>query len=264
MKTADTTISPPPEVSCAASAAVGPPTQTGGGSSRQLLDLAGKRFGRWLVLEFAGIDSHHNKLWSCLCDCGVKRAVVGSSLVRGYSQSCGCLKRERSSTAKQLRLEGQIFGRLTVLRAIGLYRKRVQLWECRCTCGNLTRVRTDNLTNGHIKSCGCYRRDLPRLTKFNPNLSEADRVRQRRYPDGTRPLLKLSKQIYARDDYTCFVCGTRGCRLAAHHLEPWALYPDLRYDLANLVTLCKECHYQFHQLYGNDCDLDDFEEFLKP
>lgn len=33
MKTADTAISPPPEVSCAASAAVGPPMQTGGGSS---------------------------------------------------------------------------------------------------------------------------------------------------------------------------------------------------------------------------------------
>ena len=52
--------------------------------------------------------------------------------------------------------------------------------------------------------------------------------------------------------------------LAAHHILPWAQCKELRYDPANLVTLCKECHGQLHFLYGWDCDLDDFEEFLKP
>ena len=74
----------------------------------------------------------------------------------------------------------------------------------------------------------------------------------------------LAKKIFARDDYTCLACGERGGSLAAHHIEPWALNRELRYDPANLITLCKECHNQFHAIYGNDCDLEDLEDYLKP
>ena len=36
----------------------------------------------------------------------------------------------------------------------------------------------------------------------------------------------------------------------AHHLYSHHKNEDLRYDVSNGVTLCKECHLDFHRKYG--------------
>ena len=42
----------------------------------------------------------------------------------------------------------------------------------------------------------------------------------------------------------CQMCAlTR--KLEVHHVQPWHIAPDLRYDLENLITLCRECHFRF-------------------
>lgn len=64
----------------------------------KIQDLTGQKFERWTVLEFAGIDKHHNALWLCECNCENKtrKIVVSNNLKRGISKSCGCLMREMS------------------------------------------------------------------------------------------------------------------------------------------------------------------------
>lgn len=65
---------------------------------RQAKDLTGMVFGRWKVLEKAGlVSSGRNYKWRCLCECGTTKDVVSSLLTRGESKSCGCLRREISS-----------------------------------------------------------------------------------------------------------------------------------------------------------------------
>lgn len=49
-------------------------------------------------------------------------------------------------------------------------------------------------------------------------------------------------EVFQRDDYTCVFCGIRGGRLNADHIKPFALYPDLRFDIQNGRTLCESCH----------------------
>lgn len=53
------------------------------------------------------------------------------------------------------------------------------------------------------------------------------------------------KQVYARDGYACQRCGGKG-RIHAHHIKPWAEYPELRFDVSNGLTLCEDCHGKEH------------------
>ena len=61
-------------------------------------DLTGRRFGR-LIAKSASRkrDQSGNVFWNCLCICGVKKLVRGTSLLLGRTRSCGCLLAERSA-----------------------------------------------------------------------------------------------------------------------------------------------------------------------
>lgn len=56
-----------------------------------LINLTGKRFGYWVVLERTGADRSGKPTWLCRCECGTERIVTGSNLRGGYSKSCGCV-----------------------------------------------------------------------------------------------------------------------------------------------------------------------------
>jgi hypothetical protein len=52
----------------------------------------------------------------------------------------------------------------------------------------------------------------------------------------------VSTQKAARDrDGKCLWCEVVE-DLHAHHIKTWKKHPDLRYDLNNLITLCRSCH----------------------
>lgn len=57
-------------------------------------NLSGMKFGRLTAVEFVGVNKKHESLWSCKCDCGNVKVVVGCKLTGGYTRSCGCLNRE--------------------------------------------------------------------------------------------------------------------------------------------------------------------------
>lgn len=77
------------------------------GSRKAISDLAiqpGQQFGRFTVLAFNG-RRHRKALFQCRCVCGTEHIVIGSHLLSGHSQSCGCLRRERTVAA--VRRHGQ-------------------------------------------------------------------------------------------------------------------------------------------------------------
>ncbi len=65
-------------------------------------DLTNQRFGRLTVLKrtkenYIDSEGRQQSRWECLCDCGKKTTVVGDSLKRKNTRSCGCYRLEKTS-----------------------------------------------------------------------------------------------------------------------------------------------------------------------
>lgn len=65
---------------------------------------------------------------------------------------------------------------------------------------------------------------------------------QNRLIRGSEAYSKWRVAIFKRDNYTCQDCGRRGRALNAHHIKPFALFPELRMEISNGTTLCVPCH----------------------
>jgi hypothetical protein len=49
------------------------------------------------------------------------------------------------------------------------------------------------------------------------------------------------RQVFRRDYWTCQICGEKKRKIWADHIKPFALYPELRFDINNGRTVCEEC-----------------------
>lgn len=72
------------------------------------IQLAGRRFGRLVVLEESGRDHKNRITWRCLCDCGEETSVLGSRLRIDHTTSCGCVQRERNQKFGDLMLDKHV------------------------------------------------------------------------------------------------------------------------------------------------------------
>ena len=89
--------------------------------------------------------------------------------------------------------------------------------ECR---GELARVRAEE----RRKKFGYTKHQLDRLARYSPEARD------------------WRVAVFKRDDYTCQICHTRGTYLEADHIQPFAYFPELRFELSNGRTLCRPCH----------------------
>lgn len=64
---------------------------------------------------------------------------------------------------------------------------------------------------------------------------------------------KFRRSVLARDGYTCQRCKRYGRLTPArevHHIKHLDQYPELAYDPANVVSLCRACHNMQHPEKG--------------
>ncbi|TXH58316.1 MAG: hypothetical protein E6Q97_02405 [Desulfurellales bacterium] len=113
-------------------------------------------------------------------------------------------------------------------------------WE-----GDAERWSTALITSGYIHETaeGLTLTMLPaRLRKCRPWHRGADNQKGRRTPE----YRQWRAAVLARDNWRCTECGSTK-HLEAHHIKEYALYPALRLDPTNGITLCDPCHEEEHR-----------------
>lgn len=129
--------------------------------SQKFIDLAGQTFGRLYTL-FPVKDKKENRTkWLCLCECKNLVVVVGTSLTKNYTRSCGCLNKDNLYHRHDKEREEMIdkrFGKLIVLSFEGIHDGRA-IFKCRCDCGKEIVVRGNDLKMGRTISCGCAKKE---------------------------------------------------------------------------------------------------------
>lgn len=68
-----------------------------------------------------------------------------------------------------------------------------------------------------------------------------------------KPYREWRMAVLSRDGYQCKECGALplGRQLHTHHIKDWNCYPELRFDVANGITLCRECHVKIEGKLGS-------------
>ena len=220
----------------------------------RMKDLSNQQFGRLVVLNPTNKRTDGSVVWMCKCDCGNYTEVSAKSLLSGHTKSCGCLLSEN--------LEGKRYGKLLVVEGKDERRDGNVLWNCLCDCGNHTKVVASSLASGVTKSCGCLRNRLGvDHPNYNPDITDEQRSKFRYVLHGGNSKV-WSQQTMIRDDFTCQICNKHGGNLNAHHLNGWNAFPEQRFDVDNGVTLCTDCHKEFHSEYGyGDNTREQFDEY---
>ena len=114
----------------------------------------GMRFGKLTVVAYA-YTKNKRKYFKCKCDCGNETVVLGTSLKKHITKSCGCLKHE-IKREKEKFAPGTKFGKLTIIK-FAYMKNGQQYYQCKCECGNEKIIMGHSLETKHTQSCGCLK-----------------------------------------------------------------------------------------------------------
>lgn len=95
---------------------------------------------------------------------------------------------------------------------------------------------------------------------WNPNKTQEERENGRKI-DG---YIEFIKTVLERDNYTCHCCKKqKSGKMVVHHLNGYNWYKEGRTDISNAITLCEDCHENFHSYYGKGNNTkEQYEEWI--
>lgn len=158
--------------------------------------------------------------------------------------------------AKDLR--SRRFGRLVALRDVGSAKNgqsKVRVWECLCDCGVVKQVRSSQLLQGNVRSCGCLRSEIARERVLLPPGESGLNALYTHYQGAARRKgfdFTLTKEEFRKlTSRDCYYCGTppaqkssipRGTSTYIHNgIDRYN--NGLGYIAGNCVPCCSDCNF---------------------
>ena len=123
----------------------------------KFIDLTGQKFGEMTIIgKDTELTQQKGRIyWKCQCSCGRIKSIRTDGLKK--IKTCGECKKD---------LSGQRFGRLVALSKGKKDKASHQYWICKCDCGNIVEINSDNLRRGLTQSCGCLHSEMTHNTVF--------------------------------------------------------------------------------------------------
>lgn len=224
---------------------------------RSFPDITGLQFSKITVLD----GKLPGRLALIRCVCGITKTVSRYDVFNGKIQSCG----SKGCTSRTKDLTGQRFGLLTVIEEVANDRElkgRCAIWECRCDCGIILTIPSNQLTSARTRSCGCaksvwisQKMSIPIKDRVENQL-----FRQYRQSAEKRELtFNLSKEEFVSFLYNdCFYCGVAplNCMVKvkvtgseSHNFNGIdRVNNEMGYALDNCVSCCKLCNHAKNDL----------------
>jgi len=218
-------------------------------------NLTGKRFGRIKVLSLQNVTSYGHSRWKGVCDCGGLTYSFGFGLKNGKSQSCGCLKKEKASEVvralwRQPKYRERFLRNLTGRPVSGKTRLKLSIANKGRKCSEETKQKIRLAQTGKRLSLECRykiskslrQRAVEGLHPWKGGMSKVNKE-ERQLIMGSIEYRLWREAVFKRDKFSCVGCGdSKGGNLHADHIKPFALFPELRFELSNGRTLCAPCH----------------------
>jgi hypothetical protein len=170
--------------------------------------MSGERFGEWEVIAFSHIDKSYKKLFVCRCSCGAETLVRYDKLKSGKSRQCKACsdkKNIRPRVCSTQGLEGQKFGKLTVMEEVRKEGSNGIFYRCVCDCGSEVILRPNKLTKGWTTQCiNCGRAQAKdTLTTHGYTKTKIYRVWHTMINRCERPNVRSYKDYGAKGVFVC-------------------------------------------------------------
>jgi hypothetical protein len=202
-----------------------------------------------------------NTLMNYKCTCGNKAFIRFDCFKQG--KRCNECAKVKRGNKRKLNIEDvrKYFSESGCKLLEDEYKdNRTPMWYL-CACGNESKISYSNFQKGRrCYHCALVHRSGENASNYNPNLTEEERQKGRKYSE----YYAWRSKVYERDNFTCKCCNKKGGYLIAHHLDGYHWSKEKRTDVDNGVTLCKTCHDDFHSIYGRKNNTrKQFDEFYE-
>lgn len=200
-----------------------------------------------LEKEFKNVDYP----MECIALCGHIKKLSVSNLLIEHGLQCKSCGHKTTANKKTYKYE-DVYNyfkengcELISSEYNGVYAKLTYVAQC----GHINEISFTKFKNsGRGRKCSkCCRPRGNEHHAFNPELSVDKRLQNRDYYE----IIQWRLNVYKKDNYICVCCGyDKGGNLNAHHLNGYNWDSKNRLNVENGVTLCKNCHDNFHKKYG--------------
>lgn len=183
-----------------------------------------------------------------ICECGNEASITFKMFIKG--QRCYTCRNEKIGASKRHNYDyvSNFFKENGCELLETEYKNSQTFLKYVCNCGDVHRIKFSHFRRGvRCYNCGIKKNTGKNNHNYNPNLTIEERIIGRKYTEYP----EWRKSVYERDKYACQCCGdNRGGNLVAHHLDGYGWCKERRTDVTNGVTLCNDCHKDFHSMYG--------------